>query len=80
MTDDPVIDGVRRARCAISREFDNDPARLVAHYAELQARYKGVLVAGPEAGNDAAQLAIAADGSPSVGPPLRSGPPSGARS
>ena len=49
MIDDPVIDGVRRARCAISREFDNDPARLVAHYAELQARYKGILVAGPEA-------------------------------
>jgi hypothetical protein len=39
-----------------------------------------ILVGATAQAADAAQPANAADGSPSVGPPLRSGPPSDARS
>jgi hypothetical protein len=45
---DPALSAVRRAREEISREFGNDPARLVAHYLKLQAEYRGRLIAGPE--------------------------------
>ena len=52
MKNDPVLDAVRKARCDISRELGNDPARLIAHYAELQAKFKGRIIHGPEGGGD----------------------------
>lgn len=46
---DPGLENVRAARHAISREFGNDPARLVAHYIDMQSRYKGgTVIEGPE--------------------------------
>jgi len=41
---DPVIDEIREVRHRISRQFDHDPARLVAHYMELQERYRDRLI------------------------------------
>jgi hypothetical protein len=41
---DPVIDEVREVRHRISEQFDHDPARLVAHYMELQERYRDRLI------------------------------------
>lgn len=49
MTKDPALETVRDARKLISREFGNDPVRLVAHYRELQAQFKGRLIRGSEA-------------------------------
>jgi hypothetical protein len=47
---DPVIEAIRKVRREISREFGNDPARLVAHYVELQRRVEASrLIRGPEA-------------------------------
>ncbi len=46
--DDPALAAVRKVRSEISREFGNDPARLIAHYAELQAQFKGRLISGPK--------------------------------
>jgi hypothetical protein len=37
---DPVVDEVREVRRQISARFEHDPARLVAHYMELQQQYK----------------------------------------
>lgn len=61
---DPALEAVRRVRREISRQFDNDPARLVAHYIELQRHLdESKIVPGPEDENrtstpdpDAAQL------------------------
>jgi hypothetical protein len=39
-----VIDEVREVRHRISEQFDHDPARLVAHYMELQERYRDRLI------------------------------------
>lgn len=41
---DPVIDEIREVRHRISKQFDHDPARLVAHYMELQERYRDRLI------------------------------------
>ena len=41
---DPVIDEIREIRHNISARFGHDPKRLVAHYAELQKRYRERLV------------------------------------
>lgn len=41
---DPVIDEIREIRHKISARFGHDPERLVAHYAELQERYRDRLV------------------------------------
>ncbi|MCI0682173.1 MAG: hypothetical protein L0Y71_08720 [Gemmataceae bacterium] len=41
---DPVIDEIREIRRRISARFDHDPARLIAHYIELQKQYKGRLI------------------------------------
>jgi hypothetical protein len=63
MKDDPAIEAIRRARREISRELGDDPARLIAHYMERQARFKGRIIQGPEdAGptGDTAQDAVAA--------------------
>ena len=35
---DPALEAIRKVRREISREFDNDPARLIEHYMELQRR------------------------------------------
>lgn len=37
---DPVIDEIREVRHRISARFARDPARLVAHYMELQKQYQ----------------------------------------
>lgn len=42
--EDPVIDRVRAARHRISARFGHDPAKLVAHYMELQEHYRERLV------------------------------------
>ena len=68
---DPALEVVRKARRDISREHGNDPARLIHHYAELQARFKGRLIQGPESNDsaweDTAQPAAAADRAPRGG-------------
>lgn len=46
---DPVIDEVREIRQRISARFDHDPARLVAHYIELQERHRDRLIDRPKA-------------------------------
>lgn len=61
---DPALEAVRKARREISHQFDNDPARLIAHYIELQRQLdQSKIVPGPEDENsasmpdpDAAQL------------------------
>ncbi len=68
MKNDPALEAVRKARCDISREQGNDPVRLVHHYMELQARFKGRLIQGPESDEDTAQQAVAADREPSLDP------------
>ena len=40
MHEDPAIARVREVRQRISREFDNDPKKLVEHYMQLQERHK----------------------------------------
>ena len=46
---DPALEAVRRVRREISRQFDNDPSRLIAHYIELQRHLdKSKIVPGPE--------------------------------
>jgi hypothetical protein len=76
MKDDPVLEAVRKARCDISRDLGNDPARLIAHYMNLQADFKGRLIQGPEAGDDGsedtAQQGAAPDAYPSS-PEARAG-------
>ena len=78
MMSDPALDPVRKARCDISRELDNDPVRLIAHYAELQAHFKGRLIHGPEGDEgdegweDTARPGNAPDGCP-TSPAARSG-------
>ena len=41
---DPVIEEIREIRHNISARFGHDPERLVAHYAELQERYRDRLL------------------------------------
>ena len=52
MPSDPAIDAVRAARIQISKEFGDDPTRLIAHYIELQKRYADRLIHGPDGGPD----------------------------
>jgi hypothetical protein len=44
---DPVIDEIREVRHRISSRFDHDPARLVAHYEQLQEKYTDQLMDRP---------------------------------
>ena len=44
MEDDPTIARVREVRHRISRQFDNDPKKLVEHYMQLQERHKDRLL------------------------------------
>ncbi|MHB2019794.1 MAG: hypothetical protein ACYCW6_22865 [Candidatus Xenobia bacterium] len=48
MTPDAGLEEVRRVREKISRQFDNDPEKLVKHYIELQEQYQERLRRGPE--------------------------------
>jgi hypothetical protein len=48
MKTDEGLEAVRKARRDISRELGNDPARLVAHYMEIQRQFKGQILTGPE--------------------------------
>ena len=41
---DPVIDEVREVRHRISERFGHDPDKLVAHYMQLQAKYRDRLI------------------------------------
>jgi hypothetical protein len=41
---DPVIDEIREIRHRISAQFDHNPAKLVAHYMEIQKKRKDRLV------------------------------------
>lgn len=45
--DDPTIARIRATRHRISQQFDHDPQRLVAHYIELQEKYRHRLGAQP---------------------------------
>jgi len=45
---DPALATVREVREQISREFGNDPTRLIAHYIERQRCYEGRIIPGPE--------------------------------
>jgi hypothetical protein len=36
--DDPVIDEIREVRHRISAQFGHDPAKLVAHYMQMQEK------------------------------------------
>jgi hypothetical protein len=48
MKNDPGLEAVRAVRVAISREFANDPARLIAHYKEMQFQHTGSpVIEGP---------------------------------
>ena len=38
--DDPTIARIRATRHRISRQFDHDPQKLVAHYIALQEAYR----------------------------------------
>ena len=65
---DPGLETVRAARHAISREFENDPARLIAHYLEMQSRYKGgPLIQGPAALPSDAESDMAGGTNPNSG-------------
>ena len=48
MKSDPTLDAIRAARESISAEFGHDPARLLKHYQELQAQFRGRVIQGPE--------------------------------
>jgi hypothetical protein len=48
MKSDPGVDAVRAARAQISRDVGHDAARLVAHYMDLQTRFRGRVILGPE--------------------------------
>lgn len=54
---DPALEAIRKVRREISREFDNDPARLVEHYMERQrGMQRSKLVQGPDDGRDTAPV------------------------
>jgi hypothetical protein len=46
---DPALETIRKVRREISREFGDDPVRLIEHYMELQRNMQGSrLVPGPD--------------------------------
>ncbi|HDP35715.1 MAG TPA: hypothetical protein ENN29_11475 [Candidatus Hydrogenedentes bacterium] len=44
MTEEPVIDEIRRVRHAISEQIGHAPQRIAAYYAELQQKQAGRIV------------------------------------
>lgn len=54
---DPALEAIRKVRREISREFDNDPARLIEHYMERQrGMTRSKVVQGPDDGRNATAL------------------------
>ncbi len=47
MKPDPVIERIRAIRREISKEFNNDPKALVAHYREMEKRFKERMLKRP---------------------------------
>lgn len=47
---DPLLDEVEEAQRRLEAEFDNDPAKLLAHYEEVQKRYAHRLISRHVAG------------------------------
>jgi hypothetical protein len=47
---DPLLDEVEAAQRRLEAEFDNDPAKLLAHFEEVQKRYAHRLVSRHVAG------------------------------
>lgn len=47
---DPLLDEVEEAQRKLEAEFDNDPAKLPAHYEEVQTRYARRLISRHVAG------------------------------
>ena len=43
MTNEPVLDEIRRVRHAISAKINHDPRRIVAYYAALQQEHKTIV-------------------------------------
>ena len=41
---DPLLDEVEEAQRKLEAEFDNDPAKLLAHFEEMQKRHAQRLV------------------------------------
>lgn len=54
---DPLLDEVEEAQRKLEAEFDADPAKLLAHYDEVQKRYAHKLVSRHVAGRVATQAA-----------------------
>jgi hypothetical protein len=54
---DPVIDEIRQVRHQISEQHGHDPARLVAHFIELQKQYRDRLLPASAAENGTDQSA-----------------------
>jgi len=48
---DPVIDEIREARRRISERCDNDPAKLVEYYIQLQEQYRDRMLDEAKAAN-----------------------------
>jgi hypothetical protein len=44
MTNEAVLDEIRRVRHAISAKINHDPHRIVAYYADLQQKHKEQIV------------------------------------
>lgn len=44
---DPLLDEVEEAQRRLEAEFDNDPAKLLAHYQEEQRRHAHRMVTRP---------------------------------
>ena len=44
MTNEPVLDEIRRVRHAISAKINHDPHRIVAYYTDLQKKHKEQIV------------------------------------
>ena len=44
MTDEPLLDEIRRVRHQISASIGHDPRRIVAYYAELQRQHQGRVI------------------------------------
>jgi hypothetical protein len=70
---DLVIDEIRAIRRRISARFDHDPARLVAHYIEMQEESRDRLAGGPgtvgESERDAGPRPPTSGPEPTVIPP-----------
>ena len=47
---DPLLNEVEAAQRKLEAEFDNDPAKLLAHYEEAQKRYAHRLISRHVAG------------------------------